>query len=173
MVREGNALVRKIVASSKTPTSALDEYVDFVELAKRALGKEWSNLSRPQQDEFGETMRGLLRASYPQKMIGTGENTVYGAEKVTGNEAVVATTVTINKDSIPVEYGLFRTDDHGRWKIYDVSIDGVSLVATYRDQFRQVISRNGYDALLSTLKSRRAQLEAPAKKTTQVLNDAR
>jgi phospholipid transport system substrate-binding protein len=166
VVKDGNSEVHRILESADASVEKLaaraDEFVDFVELAKRAMGKEWAKLSKKQQDEFTQTMKGLLRASYAQKALGDGKggaSTEYGGEKITGNEAIVSTTLVMKKDRFPVEYRLFRVDAKSPWKIYDVVTDAVSLVATYQDQFRQLISKKGYDGLLTTLKAKRDQLE--------------
>ena len=166
VVKDGNAEVRKILDSADASVEKLaaraEEFVDFAELAKRALGKEWNKLNKKQQDEFAQTMKGLLRASYAQRALGDGKggaNTEYGTEKIEGNEAVVSTTLVMKKDRFPVEYRLYRPDGKGAWRIYDVVTDAVSLVATYQDQFRQLIAKKGYDGLLSTLKAKRDQLE--------------
>ncbi len=162
VVKQGNAEVQKLIGGPGATVERLaqtaDQFVDFGELAKRALGKEWDKLNKKQQEEFSATMRGLLRASYAQKALGQGSAKLkYGAEKVTGNEAEVPTTVTVAQDELPVVYKLFQGG--GRWKIYDVVTDDVSLVRTYQDQFRKLISEKGYDGLLSTLKAKKEQLE--------------
>ena len=166
VVKDGNAEVRKILDSTDASVEKLaaraEEFVDFVELAKRALGKEWGKLNKKQQDEFAQTMKGLLRASYAQRALGDGKGgatTEYGAEKIEGNEAVVSTTLVMKKDRFPVEYKLYRAGGKGPWRIYDVVTDAVSLVSTYQDQFRQLIAKKGYDGLLATLKAKRDQLE--------------
>lgn len=163
-VQSGNDQVQKLLADKATTVQTLaeraDEFVDFVELAKRALGREWAKLTPKQREEFSTTMKQLLRASYAQKAIGRGESkTKYGKEKIDGNEAEVATTLVVGKDQIPVVYRLYRIDADSPWRIFDVVTDEVSLVETYRDQFRKLIAQKGYDGLLSTLKQKRDQLE--------------
>lgn len=166
VVKAGNEQVQKVLSQDDASVDKLaakaDEFIDFVELAKRALGAEWSKLNKKQQEEFAATMKGLLRASYAQKAISDGKSgsqMQWGAEKVTGNEASVASTLVMKKDKFPVEYKLYRPDAKGSWRIYDVVTDDVSLVSTYADQFRQLISKKGYDGLLATLKARKEQLE--------------
>lgn len=166
VVKDGNTEVHRILQTPGATAEKLavraDDFVDFVELAKRAMGKEWAKLNKKQQEEFAQTMKGLLRASYAQKALGDGKEGAtfeYGAETITGNEAVVATTLVMKKDRFPVEYRLYRPDAKSGWKIYDVVTDAVSLVATYQDQFRQLIAKKGYDGLLTTLKAKRDQLE--------------
>ncbi|AKQ66277.1 ABC-type transport system protein [Myxococcus hansupus] len=177
VVKSGNADVQKAAnapgATAQSLATVVEKFVDFEELAKRALGdKSWSELKPAQRKEFTETMTGLLRASYAQKALGQAQaNVKYGEEGVDGNEATVGTTVTVKKDSVPVEYRLYRTSATSPWRIYDVVTDEVSLVDTYKGQFRKLLSDKGFDGLLSTLKSKRTQLEkenaASAQKTGQ------
>jgi phospholipid transport system substrate-binding protein len=165
-VKSADAEVQRVLQGKDVTTEKLaaraDEFIDFVELARRALGKEWAGLNKKQQDEFSSTMKGVLRASYAQKAIGDGRGGAkieYGAELVEGNEATVSTTLQVKEDKLPIVYKLFRGDPKATWKIYDVITDDVSLVTTYNDQFRQVIAKKGFDGLLKSLKSKREQLE--------------
>jgi phospholipid transport system substrate-binding protein len=167
VVRKGNAQVQEVIAQEDATVERLarkvDEFVDFTELARRALGKDWQKLTRSQQQEFAVTMRDLLRTSYAQKALGQKAADVkYEGEKVTGKEASVLTSLAVKTSRYPVEYRLYRPGGSGPWKIYDVITDEVSLVQTYRDQFRRLIAAKGYDGLLVTLKSKRDQLERTA-----------
>ena len=166
VVKNADVEVQKVL-KAPDPTvdklaSKADEYVDFIELAKRALGEQWTRVSKAQQTEFSNTMKGLLRASYAQKAISDSRGEAkfdYGEEKVAGNEATVKTSLVSANDKVPVVYKLYRPSEKGTWKIYDVVTDDVSLVATYNDQFRQVIAKKGFPGLLSSLKAKRDQLE--------------
>lgn len=171
VVKAGNADVQK---AASTPGATVDQlasvvekFVDFEELAKRALGKTWDTLKPEQRKDFTETMKGLLRASYAQKAIGQANADVkYGKEAIKGDEAVVNTTLAVKKDQIPVDYKLYKGAGKGAtWRIYDVVTDEVSLVETYAGQFRKLLADKGFDGLLSTLKTKRAQLEKSAATT--------
>jgi phospholipid transport system substrate-binding protein len=81
---------------------------------------------------------------------------------VKGNDAEVLTTLLAGKEKVPVVYRLYRNDAKAAWRIYDVVTDDVSLLATYRDQFRKLIADKGYEGLLNALKSKRDQLEKNA-----------
>ncbi|RKG74875.1 MlaC/ttg2D family ABC transporter substrate-binding protein [Corallococcus terminator] len=165
VVKSGNADVQKAAnapgATVQSLASVVEKFVDFEELAKRAMGeKAWAGLTATQRKEFTDTMTGLLRASYAQKAIGQAKAEVaYGKESVQANEATVDTKLTVKSDQVPVDYKLYRTSAKGDWRIYDVITDEVSLVDTYSGQFRKILQTKGFDGLLSTLKSKRAQLE--------------
>lgn len=169
VVKAADVDVQKVLANDATIgklAATADGYIDFGELAKRALGqKEWAKLDKKKQDDFSATMKGLLRASYAQKALGDGKNGTkfeYVGEKIAANEATVEARLVTKEDKFPVSYKLFRADAKGAWKIYDVITDDVSLVGTYSDQFRKLIADKGFDGLLTTLKTKRDQLEKPA-----------
>lgn len=168
VVKSADVEVQKILQTGDATTAMLaaraDEFVDFLELTRRAMGAEWGKLSAQQQKDFGQTMKGLLRASYAQKALnegrgGAGAKVEYGEEKVDGNEAVVATKLKVKTDTFPVVYKLYRGGAKSPWRIYDVVTDEVSLVTTYADQFRQVMGKKGFDGLLKSLKQKQELLE--------------
>ncbi|RKG73525.1 ABC transporter substrate-binding protein [Corallococcus sp. CA049B] len=165
VVKNGNAAVQKAAnapgANAQSLATVVESFVDFEELAKRALGeKAWAGLTAAQRKEFTETMTGLLRASYAQKAIGQAKADVkYGKESVQGSEATVDTELTVKTDQVPVNYRLYKATPKADWRIYDVITDEVSLVDTYSGQFKKILSTKGFDGLLTTLKSKRAQLE--------------
>lgn len=169
VVKAADVDVQKVLANDATIeklAATADGYIDFGELAKRALGqKEWAKLDKKKQDDFSATMKGLLRASYAQKALGDGKNGTkfeYLGEKIAANEATVEARLVTKEDKFPVSYKLFRADAKGAWRIYDVITDDVSLVGTYSDQFRKLIADKGFEGLLATLKTKRDQLEKPA-----------
>jgi phospholipid transport system substrate-binding protein len=164
VVKRGNQAVQGVLSSQDASAERLartvDGFVDFGELARRALGREWPRLSRRQREDFSSTMRGLLRASYAQRALGQGKAVIeYEAEHREGAEAEVPTTFLVKKDKVPVVYRLYLPNAREGWKIFDVVTDDVSLVDTYRTQFRKLIADRGIDGLLTTLKNKRAQLE--------------
>lgn len=165
VVKNGNAAVQKAAnapgANAQSLATVVESFVDFEELARRAMGeKAWTGLTAAQRKEFTETMTGLLRASYAQKAIGQAKADVkYGKESVQGTEATVDTELTVKTDQVPVNYRLYKATPKADWRIYDVITDEVSLVDTYSGQFKKILSTKGFDGLLTTLKSKRAQLE--------------
>jgi phospholipid transport system substrate-binding protein len=166
VVKAADADVQRLLSTNEATVEKLakaaDNYVDFGELAKRALGeREWAKLDKKRQDEFSATMKGLLRASYAQKALGDGQNGAkfdFVSESLEANEATVKSTLVSGPDRFPVTYKLYRSDKIG-WRIYDVVTDDVSLVGTYSDQFRKVIASKGFDGLLVSLKAKKEQLE--------------
>jgi phospholipid transport system substrate-binding protein len=171
VVKAGNSDVQKAAnaqgATVDQLAAVVEKFVDFEELAKRALGKNWDTLTAAQRKDFTETMKGLLRASYAQKALGQANaNVTYGKETLKGDEATVNTTIKVKTDQVPVDYRLYKAAGKGGgWRIYDVVTDEVSLVETYAGQFRKLLADKGFDGLLSTLKAKRAHLEKSAATT--------
>lgn len=167
VVQNIDAEVQKVLKGENPTVEKLaeraDGFVDFGELAKRALGSDWGTLKKKQQDEFTATMKGLLRASYAQKAISDDRGAAkveYGAEKIEGNEATVPSTLSLKQDKFEVVYKLYRPNEKAAWRVYDVITDEVSLVGTYNDQFRKVMAKSGFDGLLDQLKKKREKVEA-------------
>ncbi len=164
VVKSGNESVQKLVtkkdASVAQLSQVVERFVDFGELARRALGPQWDQLTEAQRKEFSSEMVALLRANYAKKALDMGRTQVgYGEQSIQGNEASVATKVYVNRDRFPIQYKLFRSGASGQWRIYDVVADGNSMLEAYQQQFRKLLSTKGFDGLLATLKSKRVQLE--------------
>jgi len=156
-VLDRRAAVRKIA----------NEIFDFSEIARRSLGRYWQPLSEPQRTEFVALFGDLLERSYISKIeLYGGEKIVYSGERVDADLAIVSTRImTKNGTEVPVDYRLFKRSD--RWMIYDVSVEGISLVSNYRTQFNKIIQTNGYNGLVEKMKTKQtefAEEEAQRKK---------
>jgi phospholipid transport system substrate-binding protein len=131
-----------------------EEIFDFEEMSRRALGPHWSARSSQERREFVGLFTDLLERSYLTRIeSGRGGKVFYTGETVSGDEATVRTRiVTQQRTEVPVDYRMHRT--HGRWQIYDVNIEGISLINNYRSQFNTVIQSSSYAALLERLRSK-------------------
>jgi len=139
---------------------------DFSETARRALGRHWHNLSDAARAEFVALFTDLLERSYIGKMEQyNGEKVRYVGDASDGNAAVVKTRLLTKAGAeVPVDYRMLKNGD--RWLVYDVTVDGVSLVANYRTQFNQIIQSASYEDLVKRLRSRDQGFGAtPAGKT--------
>ena len=127
---------------------------DFKEMARRSLGDRWEVLARADQDEFVRLFTNLIAASYMSKIeLYAGEPIRYLGEQVNGQEAAVQSRMVTPKGSqVDVEYHLYRAPD--RWVVYDVSVNGVSLVGNYRTQFSHLLQRTSFADLLKTLRQK-------------------
>ena len=130
-----------------------DPLFDWSEMARRALGRHWQPRTEAERQEFVRLFHDLLERSYLSTLERyNGERVTYGAESVEGDQATIRTQV-LNKEGqqLPVDYRMVRRGD--RWLVYDVLIEGVSLVANYRAQFDQIIRTGSYEKLVEKLKS--------------------
>jgi phospholipid transport system substrate-binding protein len=124
---------------------------DFDEIARRALSRHWTARSPEEQLEFTRLFTELLERTYLGRIEGyAGEKIVYLGEVVDGSFATVRSKViTRRRVETPLDYRLHLRD--GRWRVYDVLIDHVSFVATYRSEFSRIIQRESYAALVDRL----------------------
>jgi phospholipid transport system substrate-binding protein len=133
---------------------AADSLFDFTEMSRRALGRHWADRTAAERDEFVRLFTDLVARTYIGKIDRyTGEAIAYIGERVDGDEASVRSQVVTAKGSqIPVEYRLHRSNDN--WTAYDVLIENVSLIGTYRSQFDRIIKTESFGDLLRRLREK-------------------
>ncbi len=132
------------------------EAFDVAEAARRSLGPHWPRRSPAEQEEFKGLFQSLLERGYLSR-IGEygGERVQYVGERIEGDYATVrAQIVTTKGTQVPVEARVLRRGE--RWLMYDVLIENVSLVASYRSQFDRVIRTSSFEELVRRLKARGA-----------------
>ena len=132
--------------------AAVDRRFDYEEMAKRSLGSTWNKLSGSQRSEFTRLFAQLLEASYSDKLEHySGETVNYLSETQDGQYAEVRTMLMRRNDRIPMNYRLINQSG---WMIYDVVIEGVSLVSNYRSQFSRILSQESYSELVRRLRTK-------------------
>ena len=131
-----------------------DEVFDWTEMARRALGRHWPEISAAEQGEFVPLFRDLIERTYISKLEQySGEKLQYAGELMDGTQATVRTKVLLkNGNEAPIDYRLSREGD--RWRVYDVLIENVSLVGNYRTQFDGIIRSSSYDELVKRIRAR-------------------
>jgi phospholipid transport system substrate-binding protein len=127
---------------------------DYPDTARRTLGPHWSARSPEEQREFVQLFADLLDRAYFSKIDRyQGEKVRYAGESMKDGEAVVKTLIqTHGGNDVPVDYRMHQASD--RWLVYDVIIEGVSLVNNYRTQFNKVIQTESYPALVQKLRAK-------------------
>lgn len=137
----------------------VDPHFDYREMAKRSLGATWGGLSGGQQAEFVRIFSDLLEASYSDKIEKYAQRVKidYSGEILDGDYAEVRTVVVKPNDRIPLNYRLLN--ESGSWKVYDVVIEGVSLVSNYRSQFSRIIHESSYADLVRRLKTKVSEMQ--------------
>ena len=153
----------KVVDRRVAVRKIANEIFDFGEIAKRSMARHWQPLSEAQRNEFVGLFADLLERSYISKIeTYGGEKIQYTAERMDGDYATVSTKIiTKNGTEVPVDYRMIKRSD--RWLVYDVSIEGVSLVSNYRTQFNKIIQTSSYSELVSKLKNKQDELMAEDK----------
>jgi phospholipid transport system substrate-binding protein len=136
---------------------------DYPDTARRALGPHWNGRKPEEREEFVRLFANLLERAYFSKIDRyQGEKVRYGAESIDGNEALVKTMIVTHAGTeVPVDYRLHQAE--GRWLVYDVVIEGVSLVANYRTQFNKIIQTESYQSLVQKLRAKDAEPAASSR----------
>ena len=131
-----------------------EEMFDFTELSKRSLGQNWDKFNPDQQKEFIKLYKSLLEETYSEKVTSyTDEKIVIKKEVGLSEKTVEVQTTIITKTSeVLIYYRLM--EKNGNWKVYDVVIEGVSLVSNYRTQFREILASKTPEALLEILRNK-------------------
>ncbi len=133
----------------------IDHIFDFEELSKRTLGRDWKKMSAEQQTEFVKLFKQLLQGVYADRLLEySDQKIIFDKETMLkkGRAEVQSFLQTSDGKKIPLFYRL--TDKSGSWKVYDVIIEGVSMVKNYRTQFKQILSKGSPDELIETLREK-------------------
>ena len=126
---------------------------DFSEMAKRSLATHWRDRTQKEREEFVTLFADLLEQSYHKKLESyTDQEIIYSKEQIEDKFGLVATKIVSQKENldIPIDYKLMRQD--GQWRVYDVVIEGVSLVSNYRGQFNRIIQTSSYAELVRKMR---------------------
>jgi len=131
-----------------------EEMFDFTELSKRSLGKNWSKFNPDQQKEFVVLYKSLLEDAYADKiMLYTDVKIVFSKEVALTEKTVeVQSTVLRKSGEVPIYYRVILKD--GVWRVYDVVIEGISLINNYRSQFKEILVNKPPESLLETLRKK-------------------
>ncbi len=137
-------------------TKIMDEIkksFDFTEMSRRVLGKTWREIDAAEQENFTNIMTKLLENVYVGKLeTYTGGDIEYVSENIKGKRAQVTTLIEDNGVKLPVHY-IMRQDGE-KWQVYDINIEGVSLVRNYQEQFKSILRKEKYDGLVQVLEDK-------------------
>ena len=125
----------------------------YEEMSKRSLGARWNSLNEAQRQQFVDLFRQLLARSYTGTIEGySGERFQYLSEQNEGDYAEVRSKLVSRKGEIPINYRLLNMS--GEWRVYDIVVDGISMVSNYRAQFNKIIQTSSYEDLVEKLKNK-------------------
>jgi len=135
----------------------IETVFDFKELSRRTLGKEWKKMNAEQQKEFVQLFKELLQGVYADRLLAySDQKIIFDKENMLkkGRAEVQSYLQTSDGKKIPLFYRL--TDKSGSWRVrvYDVIIEGVSMVKNYRSQFREILTKGSPDKLLEILRDK-------------------
>jgi len=133
---------------------------DYPEMSRRSLGSPWNTLTDKDKEEFVGLFRTLLTNTYADKIENySGEGVQYINERTEKDYAEVRTKVLTGKVEIPLDYRLLNKGND--WRVYDVVVDGVSLVNNYRGQFSKILRSSTYADLVDQLRKKSDKIKAP------------
>ena len=124
-------------------------------MSRRTLGRDWAKFNPAQQQEFVKLFSDLLEKTYADRLLAYyNEKVVFDKENMLneGQAEVFSTVLTADGKKIPLDYRLSLRD--GQWRVYDVIIEGISLVRNYRDQFRDILAKNPPEQVLKVLRDK-------------------
>lgn len=139
------------------------ERFDFNEMSKRVLGKTWRKIGKDERAEFVDLFTHLLQFAYIGKLEDyTNQVVVFKHQRIRGKRAEVKTEIVDAQKPVSVNYIMLLEGD--QWMVYDVVIEGVSLVRNYMEQFREILRKEKYSGLVKQIKTKITELEAERKK---------
>jgi phospholipid transport system substrate-binding protein len=134
--------------------SIFDDIFDYTELSKRTLSRNWKKFNGDQQKEFEDLFRKLLGDVYMDRILAyKDEKVLFHKESlISDNKAEVQSKILTGTNEIPMDYRMIAKND--QWKVYDVIIEGVSMIKNYRSQFNSILSKKPPEALLKILRKK-------------------
>jgi phospholipid transport system substrate-binding protein len=138
-------------------------YFNFARMTALAVGKDWRQASPAQQKILADEFRTLLVRTYSKALTEYRDQTIdFKPLKMQPGDTDVTVRTQVNQPGskpVQIDYSLEKAD-HG-WKVYDISVAGISLVTNYRSSFAQEVSANGIDGLIKALRTKNGDSTAP------------
>ena len=166
MVKSTVSQVISVVNDKQTPSAERRQrlvqlvagHFDFSDMARDTLGVHWAQLSPEQRQQFVPLFTAFMEDAYLGKIESySGQPIEFIRENSNGpNEAEVSSKVKDGDQDVRIDYRLKQ--DGGEWKVYDVTVDDISITANYRNQFNRVINNQGYDALVNAMRTKEHEL---------------
>jgi phospholipid transport system substrate-binding protein len=133
------------------------ERFDFRAMSQSTLATNWKKASQEEQRQFVALFAELIQNTYIGRVEAyTNETVKYPGEKITKDRAVVETLIMTSNAEIPVTYKLYLKD--ARWLVYDVNIEGVSLISNYRNSYQEIVKKEGFSGLLAKMEEKVREL---------------
>jgi phospholipid transport system substrate-binding protein len=151
-------------------TGIINESLDWNELAKRSLGRDWDGRTKKEQSAFVDLLQTMVEASYKSKFKLLSKKDAkekkpkkatfeWKNERKDEGDTWIAAVFKADKTTVLLDFGVLSSPSKG-WRVFDVSIDDVSTVRTYRSQFRKIIREEGFDGLLDRIRKKTKDIES-------------
>ncbi len=136
---------------------AIKDRFDFRAMSQRTLATNWKKATDQEQEKFVELFTQLIENSYVDKIESyTNERVEFPGTKVSGKKAMVDTLIITASADIPVNYKLYQKGSE--WMVYDVIIEGVSLISNYRSSYQEIVKKEGIPGLLVKMQDKLNEL---------------
>lgn len=143
--------------------NSVKEIFDYREFAARTVGRKWRKFTPEQQQQFSNAFAELLRATYLERIKDySGNGVTYVGERTSkkGHKVEIQTQLDLNGQQVPVHYRMLLKD---KWMVYDVVVEGVSLVKNYRTQFMEILRKKNPEHLINRVQQRVTQIRTQHK----------
>jgi len=142
----------------------LSPVFDFEEIPKRVLGRHWRNITPQQREEFSDVFIEIIKDAFLGKSDSyQGQNIVYLRETVIKNRSKVQTKFIMSKGKeISIDFSMIKRNN--QWRIYDVIIEGVSLIGNYRSQVKSILMKSSFEELMVMVYEKRNEFVAEGTK---------
>ncbi len=138
----------------------IDARFDFRAMSQSTLATNWKKASKDEQQQFVKLFGKLIQNTYiGQVEAYTNEEVTYPSEKIKGKRAVVDTLIITSTAEIPVNYKLYLKKN--QWRVYDVIIEGVSLISNYRSTYQEIVKKEGFSGLLARMEAKIDEISNP------------
>ncbi len=132
----------------------VEERFDLKKMSQLSLARHWKERTESEKQEFVDLFCRLLKDTYLSKMEGyTDEKVIFLKERIKKKKAQIDTKIITQTVEIPINYRMFTKKDN-QWRVYDVVIEGVSLIANYRSQFNKMLEKDSFEDLMDKLKKK-------------------
>ena len=150
----GDKTLTDIDVKKEKLRAAIAEFFDFYVLSRLTLGRNWKKFKPDQQKEFVDLYQSILENVYMDRILAyTDEKVVFSKEIMhSKKKAEVQTKIITKTTEIPINYRMVLRN--GEWKVYDVVIEGISMVKNYRSQFNDMLGKNSPDGLIKSLREK-------------------
>ncbi len=144
----------------------INDSFDFRSMSQRTLATNWRKASDAEQDAFVDRFAKLIQSTYMGRLEAyTDEKIKYTKERIKGDKAIINTHIVTSSVEIPINYKMKQDGD--RWRVYDVIIEEVSLISSYRSSYQSLIDKEGFKGLLAAMDDKINELNSAAEQTAE------